>query len=110
MNAALAFAARGFAVFPVNWPVVHNGKNVCSCGSDGRWATVHQPGKAPLREIVSQRSALGHHRDRHRQDVVRLPGALRHLGVRCDGLIVVDIDPRHGGDESLAALERAVVR
>jgi hypothetical protein len=29
-----------------------------------------------------------------------------NLGVRTDRLVVIDIDPRHGGDESLAALER----
>ena len=29
-----------------------------------------------------------------------------NLGVRTDKLVVVDKDPRHGGDESFAALER----
>jgi hypothetical protein len=29
-----------------------------------------------------------------------------NLGVRTDKLVVIDVDPRHGGDESLKALER----
>ena len=29
---ALAFARHGHAVFPLWWPVTHNGQTVCACG------------------------------------------------------------------------------
>jgi hypothetical protein len=104
---ALAFGRRGLAVFPVNWPVAHNGRLVCSCGSDsrgrpcGRNAAKHPFGKIARNGLL---------------DATLEPGIIKHwfgdlapqanLGVCTDKLVVIDVDPRHGGDDSFAALER----
>jgi hypothetical protein len=107
LPSALAFVRYGHAVFPVNWPVARNGRLFCSCGSDsrgrpcGRNAAKHPYGKLAPNGILSATIESG---------VVKhwwgylAPHA--NLGVRTDRLIVLDIDPRHGGDESFRALER----
>jgi hypothetical protein len=98
---ALAFARHGHAVFPVNWPVDHNGKLLCSCGSDsrgrpcGRNAAKHPYGKLAPHGLLSATTDSG---------IIKhwfgyaAPEA--NLGVVTDRLVVLDIDPRHGGDES----------
>jgi Bifunctional DNA primase/polymerase, N-terminal/Primase C terminal 1 (PriCT-1) len=104
---ALAFARKGHAVFPVNWPVEHRGRLICSCGSDsrgrpcGKNAAKHPYGKLAPNGLLSATIETG---------VIKhwwgylAPEA--NLGVVTDRLIVVDIDPRHDGDESFRALER----
>jgi hypothetical protein len=103
---ALAFARHGHAVFPVNWPVAHNGRLRCSCGADSRGKPCNSPAKHPYGRLAPNglRSATTG------------SGIIKHwfgylapqanLGVTTDRLVVIDIDPRHGGDESFAALER----
>jgi hypothetical protein len=103
----LAFARRGLAVFPVNWPVGRNGRLFCSCGRDlrgqpcGSDAAKHPYGKLAPNGLLSATTEIG-----------IIKGWFGHqapqanLGVATDKLVVVDVDPRHGGDESLAALER----
>jgi hypothetical protein len=104
---ALAFARRGHAVLPITWPVERESKLFCSCGSDrrgrpcGRSATKHPYGKLASNGLLS---------------ATLEPVIIKHwfgdaapeanLGVVTDKLVVVDIDPRHGGDESLEALVR----
>jgi Bifunctional DNA primase/polymerase, N-terminal/Primase C terminal 1 (PriCT-1) len=104
---ALAFVRHGYAVFPVNWPIKHNnGQLRCSCGSDSRGRPCTSPAKHPYGKLapnglLSATTEIG---------VVKhwwgylAPDA--NLGLCTDRLVVIDIDPRHGGDESLAALER----
>ena len=106
---ALAFArpSHGHAVLPVNWPVDHGGKLLCSCGSDGRGrpcgrsAAKHPYGKLAPRGLLSATTDAG---------IIKAwfgyqaPEA--NLGVVTDKLVVLDVDPRHGGDSSLRALER----
>jgi Bifunctional DNA primase/polymerase, N-terminal len=103
---ALAFARHGHAVFPVTWPVARNGRLVCSCGSDSRGRPCGNSAKHPYGKLAPNglRSATTE------------SGIIKHwwgylapqanLGVCTDALVVIDIDPRHGGDESFAALER----
>jgi hypothetical protein len=107
LRTALAFINRGFAVFPVNWPIEHGGKLRCSCGSDsrgrpcGKNAAKHPYGKlAPngLRSATTE-SGIAKHWWGH-----QAPQA--NLGLVTERLVVIDVDPRHGGDESFAALER----
>src|SRR5215472_11026310 len=104
---ALAFARHGHAVFPVNWPVEHKGRLICSCGSELRGrpcsknAAKHPYGKlAPhgLRSATTEAGIIKHWFG------YQAPRA--NLGVVTDRLVVVDVDPRHGGDESFAAIER----
>jgi Bifunctional DNA primase/polymerase, N-terminal/Primase C terminal 1 (PriCT-1) len=100
---ALAFARHGHAVFPIWWPTERNGRLVCSCrrGADcGRDSAKHPHGPSAPNGLLSASTEpwqikLWWHR-----------APLASLGVRTDKLVVVDIDPRHGGDESFAALER----
>jgi hypothetical protein len=100
LGTALAFAKHGLGVFPIWQPVTHNGQTVCACGK--RCAT---PAKHPIERyaprgcysatIVSALIKL--------QWGIRTPEA--NVGVHCAGLIVVDVDPDDGGDESLKKLE-----
>jgi hypothetical protein len=107
MATALAFARHGHAVFPVNWPVEHNGKRLCSCGSDsrgrpcGKNAAKHPYGKLAPNGLLSatDNPALI-------QSWFQRQAPQANLGVVTDRLVVIDIDPRHGGDESFRALER----
>lgn len=102
---ALAFAKHGHAVFPLHWPVQSGGRPICSCGGESRGRPCGQrAAKHPYGKIAS-RGLL---------DATTESGVIKHwfgyqapdanLGVRTDNLIVVDVDPRHGGDEQFAAL------
>jgi len=102
LNAALAFARHEHAVLPLTWPVRVNSKLVCSCrrASDCIAAAKHPLGRLAPNGLLSASTD---------EAVIRKwfadePAA--NLGVRTDGLIVLDIDPRHDGDGSLAELER----
>jgi Bifunctional DNA primase/polymerase, N-terminal len=101
---ALAFA-RHHAVLPIHWPVEHNGRLRCSCGSDSRGRPCASPAKHPYGKLAPN----GLLSATTESGVVKhwwgylAPGA--NLGVRTERLVVIDVDPRHGGDESLRALE-----
>jgi hypothetical protein len=104
---ALAFARHDHAVFPVHWPVDHGGKLLCSCGSDSRGRPCgRDAAKHPYGKLVCN-GLLGATCD---------PGIIKHwfgyvapdanLGVRTEHLVVIDVDPRAGGDDALDALIR----
>jgi hypothetical protein len=107
LGTGLAFGRHGHGVFPVNWPVERDGKLVCSCGSDSRGRTCgknaakHPYGKLAPNGLLSATVEAG---------IIKhwfgyqAPNA--NLGGVTDKLVVIDVDPRHGGDESFAALER----
>ena len=102
LGAALAFARHGHAVLPLTWPIKVNGRLVCSCR---KAADCTSPAKHPLGRLAPN----GLLRASTDEAVIRKwfadePQA--NLGVVTDKLIVLDIDPRHDGDSSLAALER----
>jgi hypothetical protein len=106
LSTALAFVRQGHAVFPVNWPVEHKGQLRCSCGSDSRGRPCGNPAKHPYGKLAPNGLL----------SATIESGVVKHwwgylapqanLGVRTDRLVVVDVDPRHGGDESLQVLER----
>ena len=98
VQAALAYAKLGWPVIPIH--TVTN--NVCSCGKPD----CSSPGKHPhtrhgLKDATTDPAVI----DRYWQ---RWPGA--NIGVRTGraplgaGILVLDIDPRHGGDESFDQL------
>lgn len=96
LTAALTYAARGWAVVPLHTP----GAEGCSCSQGGCTSA----GKHP-------RTPHGLHDASRQPDQLwrwwhRWPDA--NLGIRTgreSGLIVLDVDPRHGGEDSLAILE-----
>ncbi len=97
-RAALVHAGRGWAVFPVHTPRIDGG---CSCGTP----SCPRVGKHP-------RTPHG------LRDATTDPGTIlawwwrwpeANIGVALgqrSGIVAVAVDPRHGGDETLAALER----
>jgi hypothetical protein len=107
---ALAFARHGLAVLPLNWPVEENGRLVCSCGRHKRGPegctspAKHPFGKLAPNGLLSATTESG---------IIKSWWGLQcreaNLGVTTDRLVVVDFDPRHGSDESLAALDKAGV-
>ena len=98
---ALAWVGHGHGVFPLHWPVTHNGQTVCSCG--------RPCGKQAAKHPVGRYAPHGHRDATLETGIAKLWFGLRvpeaNLGVATEKLVVIDIDPRHGGDESLRKLE-----
>ncbi|MHB8537691.1 MAG: bifunctional DNA primase/polymerase [Candidatus Dormibacteria bacterium] len=97
-EAALGYAARGWLVFPCHG-MASDGH--CTCGKRG----CRTPGKhpRPVRWLLEATTAADTVRGWWR----RWPDS--NIGVvtgRRSGLLVIDVDPRHGGDDALAALEQ----
>lgn len=94
LSSALSYAARGWPVFPLYYIV--NGK--CSCGK----YSCPQAGKHPCVKEWDRVASTD-------PDIIkswwrRWPNA--NIAVKTgNGLIVVDVDPKHNGAEGLAALE-----
>jgi hypothetical protein len=101
---ALAWAQHGHGVFPLHYPVEHNGQVACSCGRlCGKQAAKHPysvRGFAPHGHL----DATLNPRLIERWFGLCIPEA--NLGVSTENLVVIDADPRDGGDESLRVLER----
>jgi len=103
---ALAIANRGFAVFPANWPIEHRGRTICSCRCELRGQPAcSRPAKHPQGLLVP-RGLLDASRESWQIKLWWHREPQANLGIECTGLIVVDVDSRDGGDESLRALER----
>jgi hypothetical protein len=99
---ALAFAGHGHAVFPVCWPVkAPDGRSFCSCGRLCKSAAKHP--RAPLAKNGVHSGTIDTGTIKHWFGYLVLDA---NLGVATDRLIVADVDPRHGGDESLQELVR----
>jgi hypothetical protein len=95
-GAALAYAARGWPVFPLHAP---DERGRCSCGD----AACGDVGKHPrtahgFKDATTDPEAI-------RRWWARWPDANIGLPAEAAGLAVLDIDPRHGGDDSRAAFE-----
>ncbi len=100
---ARAYTRMGFAVLPVHRPLLQAGARVCSCGK------LHcaSPAKHPVGRLVP-RGALQAVKDT-RQVTEWFAGTRHNIGIatgEASNLIVLDIDPRHGGDATLACFER----
>src|SRR5208283_5013770 len=99
LEAALAYAGLGWIILPLNYVRDDGG---CSCGN----APYRTPGKHPLAALVPR----GHLDANCAPEVVRrwwtaYPKA--NIGVHCaaSGFVVVDVDPRNGGDQTFAELQ-----
>lgn len=99
---ALAYARIGWPVFPV-WSCREHGD--CRCGRPNT-DKGHSAGKHPHRLAPH-----GHHDATTDEDAIRRwweadPDAGIGIDVCRAGLVVLDIDPRNGGDATLGELER----
>ncbi len=100
LSAALGYAGLGWPVFPVWWAA--NGR--CACGK----ADCQNPGKHPIGKLAPN----------GRNSATTAPKVIKgwwgeypkaSIGIPTgpeSGLVVLDIDPRHGGDESKRKMER----
>ena len=101
LETALALARRGFSLFPAHY--ADNGH--CSCGA----ADCSSPAKHPigrlvphgLKDATTDEAAI-------RAWWTAEPRANISIATEASHLVVLDVDPRHGGDESLEQLQALV--
>lgn len=94
LEIALSYAARGWHVFPVH--VALNGR--CSCNRDCRNPGKHPRTKNGLLDATTDEATI--------RRWWGMWGGTSNIGIATgpSGLLVVDIDPRHGGDEAFRDL------
>jgi hypothetical protein len=93
---ALAFARHGHAVFPIHGIVERAVGFGCACGRDcGRDAGKHPRTPNGLKDGTTDEATIR---------AMFVPGD--NLGICTDNFLVVDIDPRHGGDKTWWAITR----
>lgn len=98
---ALDYASRGWPVFPV-WQI-KDGK--CSCGE----ADCEHSGKHPLGKLAPKgRNSATTNPETIKRWWGKYPDANIAIVTGPEsGLVVVDVDPRHGGNETKKKLERS---
>lgn len=98
LNAALAYAAKGWRVLPVHHPEA-TAPGRCSCMR----ADCTKPGKHPMLTDWPKRATTDPEMIRRWWDCWPLANVGLAMG---DGLIDLECDPRHGGDVSLPLVEQ----
>src|SRR5215831_3279152 len=101
LTAALNLAARGLRILSVHFPIPRRETLACSCGQ----RDCDNPAKHPFGSLVPH----GVKDATTSTQIVeewwtRYPKL--NIGIAIDNLLVIDVDPRHNGYESLAALEQ----
>jgi Bifunctional DNA primase/polymerase, N-terminal/Primase C terminal 1 (PriCT-1) len=100
LDAALDYAARGLPVFPVYPVMSFRGRLVCKCIHTIR---CENPGKHPMTRHGLKDATTDAETARRRWYCA--PDA--NIGIACSAdCCVLDVDPRHGGDATLADFER----
>jgi hypothetical protein len=101
LDAALRYAQRGLPVFPL-WPALKFERGfTCGCGKGTR---CDSPGKHPLSALVPNGLKSATTDAKVITDWwTAWPDA--NIAIATGAVIVVDVDPRHGGDAALAQLE-----
>ncbi|HVL82696.1 MAG TPA: bifunctional DNA primase/polymerase, partial [Pseudonocardia sp.] len=95
LEIALGYAAGGAAVLPLHAPV----GGACSCMTRG----CAHPGKHP--RVLGGKDAATTDPEIIERWWRMWPAA--NLGIRpAPGLVVLDVDPRHGGDAQLSSMQR----
>lgn len=106
LEAALGYARNGWALVPLWWL---DAASNCACGKPND-APKHRPGKHPIgrpdaaphgvKDATTDEATI-------RRWVTRYPRM--NLAIACGGvsggLVGIDVDPKNGGDDTLAALE-----
>src|SRR5712671_1938982 len=98
IDAALLYARLGFAVLPLHYPQPDGS---CSCRKPKR----HKVGKHPMTprgvyDATTDEAVMRNWRTKCPEANIGIATGARR------GLLVVDIDPRNGGDESITELEQ----
>jgi hypothetical protein len=101
LDAALKYTRRGMPVFPI-WPALKFERGfTCGCGKGSR---CNSPGKHPLHALAPRGLSDATIDERTVSDWwAAWPNA--NIAIATGGVVVIDIDPRHGGDAALADLE-----
>jgi hypothetical protein len=101
LDAALWLANRGAKVFPLHGVREDStGRLVCTCGNP----TCKDAGKHPMAKLAPR----GLTNATAREHIVRhwfTTAPFANIGLATGPTVVLDVDPRHGGDASLEALE-----
>jgi putative DNA primase/helicase len=100
---ATAYIERGFALLPLHTAVDRQGVFICSCGR----VDCHSPAKHPIAKLVPN-GLKGASSDPVSVKQWFAGFSQNNIGIATgavSGLVVVDIDARHGGEQSLKKLE-----
>ena len=97
LEAALAYARRGWPVFPLQHPDPHRG---CSCIDA---LSCRSPGKHPRTRKGLKDASTDEAQIRRWWELYPLANVGLAMG-RKSGLVAIDVDPRAGGDSSLCEL------
>jgi len=100
LAAALNLAARGLRILPVHFPIQRREILACSCGQ----RDCDNPAKHPFGSLVPHGAKDATTSTQIVEEWWTSYPQL-NIGIATDNLLVIDVDPRHRGDESLAALE-----
>ena len=98
---ALALARRGIAVFPVHGAAQSDGRWICTCGNPD----CANPAKHPFGSLAPH-GLKDATTDPDRITRWFSTRAWLNVGASTTGFLALDVDPRNGGEESLAALEK----
>jgi hypothetical protein len=114
LEAALYWAEQGFMVVPCHEPIIRNSKTIgCTCRQEGCKHPGKHPRQATLTRVFGKPEAKcgGYHQATGAPEKIRalwkdtptanIGGAVG----AASGLIAVDIDPRHGGNESFQQMQ-----
>lgn len=99
LDAAIAYAERGYYILPCHWITNDGG---CSCNA----SECNSPGKHPF-EVFAPRGSESATNDRARIAAIwsQQPDLNIGLNPKKSGLVVIDVDPRNGGDVTFDELE-----
>lgn len=100
-DAALLWAVKGFPIIPLHYPIFADNSVQCSCekGKDCRSIGKHPYSRLARRGVNSATTNASRIEEWFKQE----PNL--NYGISCEGLVVLDIDPRHGGNETFKKLE-----
>ncbi len=99
LAAAFAYIEANLPVFPLHYPT---GNGACSCGNPCEKIGKHPMTPHGLKDATTDPSTVQNWWTKHPLANIGMPTG------SVSGLVVVDIDERHGGSESLKALEQRI--